>query len=280
MSRKQVSNLIFYIFAGLLALVFLFPMFVMLSKSFMSYVEVRELPVRFFPATMHFENYAEVLNIKYLRMFLNTMIVVLINMIVSPLTSVFCGFGFARMKFKLKKFIFGMIMITVMLPGIVTQIPTYILFAKLNMLNSLTPLWISAFFGGGAINIFLVIQFMRTIPKDIDNAAIIDGASYFRIFYQIVLPLCSPIVIYMAVSIFTACWNDAQGPLIYLSSAHSSKYTLSLGFFFDFGKGGSLELYKNLQMALGVLMTIPPTLVFLFFQKYLLDGVVMTSVKG
>ena len=277
---KIIRSVIFYAVAVLLLGIFLLPFFTMLSKSFMSYVEVRELPVRFWAREMQFSNYAAAFQWRYVRMLLNTLVVVGMNMAGATLMSAFTAFGFTRMKFKLKKPLFVLMMSTLMLPTLVTQIPTYILFANLKMLDSLAPLFLSTFFGGGVLNIFLVIQFMRSIPRDVDNAATIDGAGPFRIFFSIALPLCKPVLLYIAINVFTGCWNDIQGPLIYLNSAGSDKYTLSLGFYFDFGAGGQYELYKNWQMALGVLMTIPPAVVFFIFQRQLLDGVMMGGVKG
>lgn len=280
MKKKTLIKIVYYAVLSLLALIFLTPFLTMLSKSFMTYVEIRELPVRVFPRSPQWRNYTEVLEFKYLRMLLNTVIVAGVNMTAAPLMAAFSAFGFARMPFKLKKPLFAAIMATLMLPALVTQIPTYILFANLNMLNSLAPLFVSTFFGGGVLNIFLIMQFMRSIPKDIDNAATIDGANPFRVFFTIVLPLCKPILLYIAVSVFTGCWNDIQGPLIYLNSASASKYTLSLGFFYDFGSGGKYQLYKNRQMALGVLMTLPSAIIFFIFQEQLLEGVTMSAVKG
>lgn len=277
---KIVRSAAFYTFAVLLLSLFLLPFFTMFSKSFMSYVEVRELPVRFWARKMQFANYAVAFQWRYVRMLLNTLVVVGMNMAGATLMSAFTAFGFTRMKFKLKKPLFVLMMSTLMLPTLVTQIPTYILFANLKMLDSLSPLFISTFFGGGVLNIFLVMQFMRSIPRDVDNAATIDGAGPFRIFFSIALPLCKPVLLYIAINVFTGCWNDIQGPLIYLNSAGIDKYTLSLGFYFDFGAGGQYELYKNWQMALGVLMTIPPAVVFFVFQRQLLDGVMMGGVKG
>ena len=275
-----VKTVAYYLVIAVLLCIFLLPFFTMFAKSFMTYTEVRELPVKFWADSMQFSNYKVVAEAKYLRMLLNTLFVVSMNMVGASLMSAFTAFGFARMKFKLKRPLFVLIMSTLMLPTMITQIPTYILFANLNMLNSLAPLFISTFFGGGVLNIFLVMQFMRGIPKDIDNAATIDGAGAFRIFFSIALPLCKPVLLYIAITVFTGCWNDIQGPLIYLNSAGIDKYTLSLGFYFDFGTGGPYELFKNRQMALGVLMTIPPAVVFFIFQRQLLDGVVMTGVKG
>ena len=277
---RIVKWTLYYAAIVILLCIFLLPFLTMLSKSFMTYTEVRELPVRFWAETMQFSNYAVAFQAKYIRMLLNTVFVVAMNMLGATLMSAFSAFGFTRMKFMLKRPLFVLIMSTLMLPALVTQIPTYILFANLHMLNSLFPLFISTFFGGGVLNIFLVMQFMRGIPKDIDNAAVIDGAGPFRIFFSIALPLCKPVLIYIAITVFTGCWNDIQNPLIYLNSAGIDKYTLSLGFYFDFGAGGQYELYKNWQMALGVLMTIPPAVVFFVFQRQLLDGVVMTGVKG
>lgn len=280
MKKKVMINSVYYALLVLLVIVFLLPFVTMLTKSFMTYVEVRELPVRFFARKPQFSNYKAVLQTKYLRMLLNTVIVVGVNAVAAPLMAAFSAFGFARMPFKLKKPLFGLIMSTLMIPTLVTQIPTYILFANLRLLNSLAPLFISTFFGGGVLNIFLVMQFMRGIPKDIDNAATIDGASPFRTFATIILPLCKPILLYIAISVFIGCWNDIQSPLIYLNSASATKYTLSLGFYYDFGPGGKYQLYKNQQMALGVLMSVPPAILFFIFQKQLLDGVTMSAVKG
>jgi len=280
MRKKVIINVVYYAVLTALACIFLLPFFVMFSKSLMEYTEIREIPARLFPRVAQFVNYKAIAQVKYLKMLLNTLIVVGINMTAAPLAAAFSAFGFARMPFKLKKPLFVLIMSTLMLPSLVTQIPTYILFANLHLLNSLTPLFLSTFFGGGILNIFLIMQFMRSIPKDIDNAATIDGASPFRIFFSIILPLCKPILLYISISVFTGCWNDIQGPLIYLNSASSAKYTLSLGFYYDFGPGGKYQLYKNQQMALGVLMTLPPAIVFFIFQKQLLEGVTMTAVKG
>ena len=277
---RLVKWIVYYAAIAVLLCIFLLPFFTMLSKSFMTYTEVRELPVKLWASQMQFSNYAVAFQPQYVRMLFNTLIVVGLNMLGATLMSAFSAFGFTRMKFMLKKPIFVLIMSTLMLPAMITQIPTYILFANLHMLDSLFPLFISTFFGGGVLNIFLVMQFMRGIPKDIENAAVIDGAGPFRIFFSIALPLCKPVLLYIAITVFTGCWNDIQGPLIYLNSAGIDKYTLSLGFYFDFGAGGQYELYKNWQMALGVLMTIPPAVVFFIFQRQLLDGVVMTGVKG
>lgn len=277
---KVVKLTMYYAVIALLLCIVLLPFLTMFSKSFMTYTEVRELPVKLWAANMQFSNYAVAFQTQYLRMLFNTLIVCGMNILGATFMSAFTAFGFTRMKFMLKKPLFVLIMSTLMLPAMVTQIPTYILFANLHLLDSLFPLFISTFFGGGVLNIFLVMQFMRGIPKDVDNAAMIDGAGPFRIFFSIVFPLCKPVLLYIAISTFTGCWNDIQGPLIYLNSAGMNKYTLGLGFYFDFGAGGKYELYKNWQMALGVLMTIPPAVVFFIFQRQLLDGVVMTGVKG
>lgn len=278
-TKNVLSYLFFYGFVFIFLCVLLFPFFVMLSKSLMTAQESIDSHT-YIPARIQWANYAVIFQLKYLCALGNSVFLAVINMTVGPFMAAFTAFGFARMRFKLKKFFFVFIMSTLMLPALITQIPTYVLYAKIGLLNSLTPLYISTFFGGGVINIFLIIQFMRSIPKDIDNAAILDGAGYFRIFFSLILPLCKPVLLYLSINIFSGVWNDIQNPLIYLSSADASKYTLNYLFFFDFGRGGALELLKNQQMALGVLMTLPPVVIFLIFQKQLLEGIVMTAVKG
>jgi len=175
--------------------------------------------------------------------------------------------------------VFGIVLATMMLPAIAIQIPLYIIFNMFGWIGTLLPLSLPNILGGGAINIFLLRQFMKGIPADLTNAAKIDGASAFRIYAAIVMPLCWPVVGYIMVSTFIGVWNDFMGPLIYLQG-NKAAYTLAVGIYYKFMGTLSKSNYPNQQMAVGVLMCLPPAILFFLFQKQLVEGVVMTGLKG
>ena len=134
-------------------------------------------------------------------------------------------------------------------------------------------------FGGGAVNIFLIRQFMRGIPRELENAAKIDGANVWQIFWRIMIPLCMPIITFIMVNTFIGVWNDFMGPLIYLQG-NPDQYTLAVGIYYKFMGGLAQENFPNQQMAVGVLMSIPPAILFFIFQKQLIEGVTMSGLKG
>jgi len=168
---------------------------------------------------------------------------------------------------------------TMMIPYQVTLIPQYLIFKYLHWLNSLRPLIVPAFFGGGAFYVFLLRQFFMTIPLDYDEAARIDGASYFDVFVRIILPLSKPALGAVAIFTFMGEWNDLLGPLIYLNTA--DKQTLSIGIAM-WARGGAYPAvhYFSHTMAIALLMSLPPVLVFFSFQRYFIQGVVISGVKG
>ena len=165
---------------------------------------------------------------------------------------------------------------TMMLPSQVTMIPTYLIYRQIGWVNTVLPLVVPAFFGGGAFNIFLVRQFMSGIPKDFDEAARIDGAGPFKIFARVLVPMCRPVMTAVGIFTFMGTWNDFNGPLIYLYD--SKKYTLSLGLAFFKG------LYTskwNLMMAATVLVMLPVLILFFIAQDYIIDGIAISSgTKG
>ena len=149
------------------------------------------------------------------------------------------------------------------------------MYLKMGWTTTNYPLWVPLLFGGGAMNIFLMRQFMRGIPKTYTEAAILDGASNIQIYLRIVLPLIKPIFIYLSVQSFFAVWNDFQGPLMYLED--ESQYTLSLALYLEYGQSNDPI---NLTMAVGVLMMVPCAALFAAFQKQLMEGVSMVGIKG
>lgn len=169
--------------------------FFVITRSLMTISEVNSPSLVWFPAKPVWENYAVIGN--YFLYLKNTLIVVVINAVFLPISGAVIAFPFARYQFAGKKVMFSLLMSTVMLPWVVTSIPIYILYAKLGLLNKLASQWIGAFFGGGAMQIFLVIQYMRAVPKSLDEAAYIDGANKFVVFSKIVLPQCKTFSYFM-----------------------------------------------------------------------------------
>ena len=269
-----------WFFLLLLAVFFLFPIYALVINSFMP--DEQLLGVKsLWPNYFYFGAYTKMFNAEYFRYLLNTIFVCLMNVLGVCFASSMCAYGLAKGRFKGKNVIFGIIMATVLLPSTITSIPLYIIYTKLNWTGTLYPLWLPVWFGGGAMNIFLVRQFMKGIPNSYSEAAILDGAGSFQIYWSIVLPLVRPILIYLAVTTFFGCWNDYTGPLMYVADIKES-WTLSLALYKDFGikQSTSNNNLANSQMAVGVLMMIPCVVLFAFFQKELMEGVAAIGIKG
>jgi multiple sugar transport system permease protein len=168
---------------------------------------------------------------------------------------------------------------SVMLPFTVTVLPLYIIFRDLNWLNTFKPLIIPAWFGGGAFNIFLIRQFFLSIPRDLDEAARIDGCNTFGIFWRILLPLSKPVLAVVAIFWFQQSWTDFLGPVIYLNSP--DKFTLALGVYQYASDIGTAPVHhQELLMAVAFVIVLPVALVFLLAQRYMIQGVVLSGVKG
>jgi len=194
-------------------------------------------------------------------------------------TSSLCAFGFARLQFWGRDFLFMCVIASVMLPFTVTVLPLYIIFKDLGWLNTFKPLIIPAWFGGGAFNIFLLRQFFMTIPRDLDEAARIDGCSTFGIFWRILLPLAKPAVAVVAIFWFQTSWTDFLGPVIYLNSP--DKFTLAMGVYqYASDVGAAPVHHQELLMCVALAMVLPSALVFLAAQRYMIRGVVLSGIKG
>ena len=194
-------------------------------------------------------------------------------------TSSLCAYGFARLQFWGRDVLFICVIASVMLPFTVTVLPLYIIFRDLGWLDTLKPLIIPAWFGGGAFNIFLIRQFFQTIPRDLDEAARIDGCSTFGIFWRILLPLAKPAVAVVAILWFQGSWTDLLGPVIYLNS--SDKYTLAIGVYsFAASNASTAVNHEEWLMCVGFAMVLPVALIFLAAQRYMIRGVVLSGIKG
>ena len=272
--RKTVKNVVSYFFLVLFVFFFLFPVFCLLLQSVLPDEELSQFTL--FPAYFNFSTYKIALSdLQLLKYFWNTVKLIFLSILGSAVMSSVTAFGLSKVKFKGQDLVFSLILATVFLPSTVTSIPLYAMYLKMGWTTTNYPLWVPLLFGGGAMNIFLMRQFMRGIPKTYSEAAILDGASNFRIYLNIVLPLIKPIFIYLSVQTFFGVWNDFQGPLMYLEE--ESQYTLSLALYLKYGQSSDPI---NLTMAVGVLMMIPCAALFAVFQKQLMEGVSTIGIKG
>ncbi len=274
---KTVGAVFNYAVLVILAVILVFPFFVMVMRSFMDTTDI--YAARIIPSHLTVEAYRAIfVENNYFRALLNTCLVVGFNVIAVPFSAALCAFGFSRQRWKGQGFVFGCVLSTLMIPGTVLQIPLYVFFNDLGWIGTLLPLTIPTMFGGGAINIFLIRQFMRGIPKTLDEAALIDGANIMRRFFLIILPLCKPILIYVAVGTFAASWSDFFSPLFYLAD-EPEKMTLAVKIYKDSILNSVLET-ANLKMAAGVFMSVFPLILFAAYQRKLIDGVMVGAVKG
>ncbi|GIO34059.1 MULTISPECIES: carbohydrate ABC transporter permease [Paenibacillus] len=257
------------------AAVVLVPLLWTVSTSLKSPAEVFQ--DSFIPKAWHWDNYKNAVTAVPFFLFLkNTLIILIPVMIGTVFSSALCAYGFARFRFKGKRFLFLVLLATMMLPGQVTMIPMFIMFKEAGWVDTFLPLIIPSFFGGGAFNIFLIRQFMRGIPRDLDEAAFMDGASRWSIFTRIMLPLSKPPLIAVSIFTFMGVWNDFQGPLIYLNT--NTKYTLALGLSMF---KGLYNVEWNMLMAATILIMLPAIIVFFFLQKYFIEGISLSSAtKG
>lgn len=262
----------------ILSLLFLFPLFYLVTRSLMSPNEIYTQPPVFLPKTPQWDNYSVAWNRAPFLLFLgNTLLIVVLQLIGTTTSAALCGFGFARLRFPGRNLIFAFVLATVMLPQTVTLIPLYIIFHDWGWLNTFLPLTVPSFFGGGAFNIFLFRQFFLTLPRELDEAALIDGANAWQIFLRIILPLSVPAITVVATLTFIASWTDLFGPIIFLNQP--SNWTLAQGVFSVFKNTYGLPQVQYIA-AMGILLVIPPLLLYAFVQRYLLEGIALTGLKG
>jgi ABC-type glycerol-3-phosphate transport system permease component len=213
------------------------------------------------------------------KWFINSVIVVSLATLGNVISATVVAYSFARFRWRGREAIFAITLATMMLPAEVTLIPQYLLFKQLGWINSIRPLWVPAWFGGGAFSIFLLRQFVMTLPREFDEAAEIDGASTLRILLQVLVPLMKPVLATIAVIVFIGGWDDFMGPLIYLQSAEN--FTIALGLrYFAANEGQPGIPTTHLLMAATVMSTTPIVVLFFVAQRYFVQGIVMSGIKG
>lgn len=261
-----------------LSVAFLTPFAVSLIMSLKTPKELNTTDIWVLPKAPTTANYQEMLanpNVDFLQLFQNTLLIATISTIGAVLSSAMVAYAFARLNFIGRDKLFLILLSTMMLPGVVTMIPTYVLFKHLHWVNTFLPLTVPAFLGGGAFNIFLMRQFLRSIPMDLDEAAKLDGAGHWTIFWKVLLPLTGPALATVGIFSFIGAWRDFMGPLLYLNDVE--KQTLELG----------LNTYNSMQttapwhliMAGSVLVMLPLVVIFIIGQRYFVKGITMTGIK-
>lgn len=259
------------------SLIFALPLYIMFVMSFKSLHEISVSSPWALPAAWHIQNYIDVLtnpNVSFVLFFKNTIFISVMATLGATVTSAIVAYPFARMDFRGRDRMFIVLLSTMMLPGIVTMIPSYVIFKYLHWVNTFYPLWVPAWFGGGAFNIFLLRQFFKGIPREFDEAAVLDGASHARIFWSLIMPNSKAALATVAVFAFIYNWRDYLDQLIFLNTP--DKQTLEVGL----ASYNALNAAQwNLLMAGAVLVMIPALIIFLIGQKYLVKGIVMTGGK-
>ncbi len=270
-----------YLIIFALCVLFGYPLFWTAMSSLKTIPEMFSFPPILIPAAPQWANYWTVLNIDYPvgRWFSNSVLIVILTSFGTIVTSSLVAYSFARFAYRGRDVLFMITLSTMMLPAQVTLIPQFVLFYKLGWVNTHLPLWVPHWFGGGAFAIFLMRQFFLTLPLDLDEAALIDGAGYFRIFWSILMPLCKPVLATLAIITIIASWSDFLGPLIYLNTPE--KFTVSVGLqFFNAVPEVGGEPMQHLLMAACVMSMVPIILMFFFGQRFFVQGIVMSGIKG
>jgi len=275
--RKKLSLGWTYLILSAVAVIFLIPFYWLVITSLKPMDQVFTDPPTWVPDPILWSNYVDALTspaFPFFRLLKNTLFYTVLSTTGVVVSCTFIAYGFARLDFWGKDFLFGVTLSTMMLPSIVTLIPTYVLFRWFGWTGSYAPLIVPYFFGS-AFNIFLLRQFFITLPWELTDAARVDGASEFYIFSRIMLPLVKPAILVVAVFHFMWTWNDLMGPLIYLED--STQYPLILGlsaFQTRFG------VEWNLMMAASMSVVFPLLVLFFLAQRYFIEGVVLTGLKG
>ena len=278
-SRKLIKRVIIYLISIVLSVLFALPLVWTVLSSLKSPLELFIFPPTFFPESLQWKNYITIFeDFPFPRWYWNTFLVVILNTAGVLVTSSIVAYGFARFDFRFRGALFVLVIATMMLPAQITLIPRFILFDKLNWLNTLLPLWAPAWFGGTPFAIFLMRQFMMTLPRDLDDAAVLDGASYFRVFWQILIPLCKPAMATLAIINFIAVWNDFLDPVVFLNS--TNKFTIAVGLWYFQAQPMSAMPTAHFLLAASVTTIIPPLILFFAFQRFFVRGVALTGLKG
>jgi multiple sugar transport system permease protein len=273
---RVVANIIKYALLLFFAGFFVLPWVWMISTSLKNPEELAVYPIIWIPNPIRWDNYLEAFRRAEFPHFLfNTILVAFPSVVGALLSNALVGYGFSRVRWPGRDLVFTLVLATLILPGFVTFIPLYLIFKKLNWINSYLPLIVPTFFGNPFF-VFMLRQFFMTLPEELADAARVDGASELRIFSQIILPLSRPALAVVALFQFIGSWNDYFGPLIYIND--KALYTISLGIANMRASYG----FSNFAwiMAATCMSVLPIIVLFFFAQRTFIEGIALTGLKG
>ncbi|MCL2702791.1 MAG: carbohydrate ABC transporter permease [Defluviitaleaceae bacterium] len=275
-TARRVKLTVCYILVAIMCVVFLLPFYWMIRSALMDMRQLFAWPIMFFPNPIRWENIPNALRSQPFPLyFRNTIFLVIVNMAGVLVTSSMAGYAFSRLKWRGKKVFFYALLSTMMIPSFITLIPTFLIWSRFGLVNTYWPLVMPSWLGGTAFNIFLSRQFFMTIPYDLDEAALLDGASQWKIFWRIHMPLIKPVLAVLGIFTFMNTWNDLLNPVIYLNSPR--RYTLSIALA---SFRGTYEAKWDFLMAASAIVTMPVIIVFFIFQRYFIEGITLTGIKG
>ncbi|HVL37838.1 MAG TPA: carbohydrate ABC transporter permease [Fimbriimonadaceae bacterium] len=258
------------------AVLFTMPFVWTVTTALKSSEQVFQVPPQWLPSPPQWGNFAKAWTaLPFTSFVFNTLFVAVVATFGGILTSSLVAYGFSRFKFRYRNLLFMLLLSTMMLPPQVTMIPVFLIWRSFGMIDTFWPLTFPAFLGGGAFNIFLLRQFFLTVPREYDEAAMLDGASYLRIWWSVLMPLSKPALVTVVLFSFLGHWDEFNGPLIYLNSPE--KYTVSIGLrMFQDQFGVDLELL----MAAALIHIVPTILLFFVAQKYFIRGIALSGLGG
>ncbi|MNV02311.1 Inner membrane ABC transporter permease protein YcjP [compost metagenome] len=275
-TQRLVRQSALYLILVVGSILFLFPFYWMIRTAMVGMEGLFQNPPQFLPDKFNLDNFVEAFSSHpFGRYFWNSTVITVLTVAGVVLSSSVCAYSFSRISWSGRDRIFGILLTGLMLPFFVVMIPQFIGWKTLGLTDTFVPLIAPAWFGGGMFNIFLIRQFFLSIPREMDEAAKIDGAGHFRIYWNIIMPISKQAIIVVGMLTFLASWNDYLGPMVFISS--EKNYTLMLGLtLFQ----GSYSAQWHLMMAATAIVVLPSLIVFLIGQRYFIEGIAMTGVKG
>jgi len=275
--RRTILDTLVYAMLILFGIAFLTPFAWMISTSLKPLNETMTIPPRWLPSRIQWHNYPDAIHAMgyFWRYAGNTLLLCTLTVIGTVTSSALAAYGFSRIEWRGRDKLFLVLLATMMIPFPVIMVPVYTLFKHLGFIGTFKPLWVPAFFAG-AFNVFLLRQFFLTLPKDMSEAARIDGCSEFQIFWKIILPLCKPALLVVALFQFMYTWNDFLGPLIFLTE--QKDFTLALGLQ-GFQSQNNGTAWHHL-MAAATMVVLPVLALFFLAQKSFIEGISTTGGKN
>jgi multiple sugar transport system permease protein len=275
--RRGLPKILGYVILSAVGLLYFVPLLWLIITSLKLEEQVFTLPLTWIPRPIMWRNYWEAINypgFPFLLLLKNSLYYAVMSTLGIVLSSALAAYAMARIPFRGRQVLFGITIATLMIPGVVTMIPTYIIFRRLDWIGTYNPLIVPSWMGS-AFFIFMLRQFMLGLPWELTDAARVDGASELRIFISIILPLIRPALLVVTVFNFMACWNDFFGPVIYVNEA--SKMPLSLGLYAFMTRSGTAWPYL---MAASMIVSLPIFTIFFLAQRTFIEGIAMTGLKG